>query len=69
VILTIYFTFEVFVYSPQGQFSINPTGQGISNYAWQTTTNVIGMTAGLIAGALYGNIETKVIYQNIVKEG
>jgi hypothetical protein len=68
VILTIYLTFGVFVYSFQGQFSINPAGQGISNYAWQTTTNVIGITAGLIAGALYGNIGIKVIYQNIVKE-
>jgi hypothetical protein len=31
-------------------------------------TNVIGMTAGLIAGALYGNIGIKAIYQNTVKE-
>jgi hypothetical protein len=68
VILTIYLTFGVFVYSFQGQFSINPAGQGISNYAWQTMTNVIGMTAGLIAGALYENIGIKAIYQNIVKE-
>lgn len=42
------------------QFSVNPANQGISNYAWQTTTNVISLTAGLIAAGLYGNIGVKV---------
>lgn len=68
VILTVYLTFGVFVYSFQGQFTINPAGQGISNYAWQTATNIISMIATLIAGALYGNIGIKVIYQNLIKE-
>lgn len=68
VILTIYLTFGIFVYSYQGQFSINPAGQGISIYAWQTAVNVIGMLATLISGVLYGNIGMKVIYQNLIKE-
>ena len=67
LIMTIYLTFGVFVYAFQGQFSINPAGQGISPYIPQTIVNVIGMTATLIAGALYGNIGMKVIYQNLVK--
>jgi hypothetical protein len=46
----------------------NPAGQGISNYVWQTTTNVIGMASALIASALYRNISIKVIYQNLMKD-
>jgi len=68
LIMTVYLTFGVFVYAFQGQFSINPAGQGISDYAWQTTVNVISMTATLIAGGLYGNIGIKVIYQNLIKD-
>jgi len=68
VIMIIYLTFGVFVYSFQGQFSINPAGQGISNYAWQTATNIIGMSATLISGALYGNIGIKVLYQTVIQD-
>lgn len=57
-----------FVYSFQGQFTINPANQGISTFSWQTTTNVIGFVSSLIAAALYGNIGIKVLYQNVIRD-
>ncbi|RDW57248.1 hypothetical protein BP5796_12698 [Coleophoma crateriformis] len=68
VILTVYLTFGIFVYTYQGQFAINPAGQGISNFTWLCVINVIGMVAGIISGALYGNIGIKVIYQTVIKD-
>jgi len=68
VIYTIYLMFGLFVYSFQGQFTINPANQGISIFSWQTATNALGLVSSLIAAALYGNIGIKVVYQNIFKE-
>lgn len=62
----VYMFFGLFVYSYQGQFTINPANQGISAYGLQTATNAISLTAGLIAAALYGNIGIKIAYQNIL---
>jgi hypothetical protein len=56
--------FGLFVYSQQGQFTINPAYQGISSFAWQTVANAFGLVSGLIAALLYGNIGIKVIYNN-----
>ncbi|KAF7979763.1 hypothetical protein HWV62_40780 [Athelia sp. TMB] len=66
LITAIYMIFGVVIYRYQGQFVINPANQGISGYAWQTATNVISLTAGLIAAALYGNIGVKLIYENVL---
>jgi hypothetical protein len=66
-IYVFYMFFGLFIYSYQGQFSVNPAYQGISNslYAWQTTGNAISLVTGLIAALLYGNVGAKVIYNNI----
>ncbi|KAG9312427.1 transmembrane amino acid transporter protein-domain-containing protein [Chiua virens] len=64
-ICIVYMFFGLFVYSYQGQFTLIAANQGISLYSLQTTTNAIGLVAGLIAAALYGNIGIKIIYQNI----
>ena len=61
-----YLFFGVFVYSYQGQYTINPAYQGISNYGWQTAANAIELVTSLIAALLYGNIGIKVIYNNIL---
>lgn len=67
-ITIVYMFFGLFVYSYQGQFVINPANQGISLYSLQTATNAISLTAGVISGALYGNIGVKVIYYTIFVE-
>ncbi|EGN97571.1 hypothetical protein SERLA73DRAFT_184331 [Serpula lacrymans var. lacrymans S7.3] len=64
-IFVVYMFFGLFVYSYQGQYTVNPANQGISAYGLQTATNAVSLTAGLIAAALYGNIGVKVIYNNI----
>ncbi|ORX92640.1 hypothetical protein K493DRAFT_285576 [Basidiobolus meristosporus CBS 931.73] len=68
LIFACYMFFGVFVYHYQGQFTINPGNQGISNYAWQTATNVISLVSALISAGLYGNIGIKVLYQNIITD-
>lgn len=60
-----YIMFGLFVYSYQGQFTINPAPQGMSPYDWQTAGNVISLVSSLIAAALYGNIGIKVLYNNL----
>ncbi|KAF5014839.1 hypothetical protein F66182_14039, partial [Fusarium sp. NRRL 66182] len=54
------------VYYYQGQYSFNPSYQGVSIYGWQTAGNMISLIAALIAGGLYGNIGIKVFYNNIL---
>ncbi|KAH8814916.1 amino acid transporter-like protein [Xylogone sp. PMI_703] len=63
-----YLIFGLVIYSQQGQFTYNPANQGVSPYAWQTTTNALNLVSGIIAAVLYGNIGIKVIYQNIVQD-
>lgn len=57
-----------FVYGYQGQYSVNPSYQGVSPYAWQTVGNVLAVISGLIAAGLYGNIGVKVLYNNFFVE-
>lgn len=51
--------YGLFVYGYQGQYSINPSYLGISEYRLQIAANVFAMIAILIAGTLYGNIGIK----------
>lgn len=63
-----YLIFGLVMYSQQGQYVYNPANQGLSPYSWQTVTNALSLISALIAGALYGNIGIKVIYQNIIQD-
>lgn len=67
-IYIVYLVFGLFVYSFQGQFTINPAYQGISNYTWQTICNSFGLVSGLIAALLYGNIGVKVFYNSVLTD-
>lgn len=64
-IFSIYLIFSMVVYHYQGQFVVNPANQGISNYGWQTTTNVINLVSALIAAGLYGNVGIKCLYSSV----
>jgi hypothetical protein len=64
-IYLVYIFYGCFLYGYQGQYTINPSYQGVSVYAWQTVGNTIGFLSALIAAGLYGNIGIKVIYNNI----
>lgn len=65
-IFSVYVIYGCFVYYYQGQYSFNPSYQGVSIYGWQTAGNMITLIAALIAGGLYGNIGIKVFYNNIL---
>ncbi|KXL50345.1 hypothetical protein M433DRAFT_8242 [Acidomyces richmondensis BFW] len=67
-IFTVYVVYGCYVYYFQGQYSYNPSFQGVSTYGWQTAGNAITLIAGLIAAGLYGNIGIKVFYNNILVE-
>ena len=64
-IFSIYLIFAMVVYKYQGQYVINPANQGISEYGWQTTTNVINLVSALIAAGLYGNVGIKCLYNSV----
>ncbi len=65
-IYTVYLVYGCFVYHYQGQYSFQPSYQGVSVYGWQTVGNMITLIAALIAAGLYGNIGIKVMYNNIL---
>jgi hypothetical protein len=65
-IYSVYLIYGCFVYHYQGQYSFNPSYQGVSIYGWQTAGNMISLIAALIAAGLYGNIGIKVLYNNIL---
>ncbi|KAF7198285.1 hypothetical protein HII31_00024 [Pseudocercospora fuligena] len=67
-IYTVYMVYGCFIYYYQGQYSYNPSYQGVSVYGWQTAGNMISLIAALIAAALYGNIGIKVLYNNILMD-
>ena len=67
-IYTVYLIYGCYVYHFQGQYSFNPSYQGVSIYAWQTAGNMISLLAALIAAGLYGNIGIKVLYNNILMD-
>lgn len=64
-IYTVYLTYGCVVYQLQGQYSFNPSYQGVSIYGWQTAGNMVTLIAALIAGGLYGNIGIKVLQQHL----
>jgi len=65
-IYTVYLVYGCYVYHFQGQYSFNPSYQGVSPYGWQTAGNMITLIAALISAGLYGNIGIKVLYNNIL---
>jgi hypothetical protein len=65
-IYTVYLVYGCFVYHYQGQYSFQPSYQGVSPYGWQTAGNMISLIAALIAAGLYGNIGIKVLYNNVL---
>lgn len=65
-IYCVYLIYGCYVYHFQGQYSFNPSYQGVSVYGWQTAGNMISLIAALIAAGLYGNIGIKVMYNNIL---
>jgi len=65
-IYSVYLIYGCFVYHYQGQYSFQPSYQGVSVYGWQTVGNMITLIAALIAAGLYGNIGIKVLYNNIL---
>ncbi|KAI0484034.1 transmembrane amino acid transporter protein-domain-containing protein [Xylariaceae sp. FL0804] len=65
-IYVVYVIYGCYVYYFQGQYTFNPSFQGVSTYAWQTVGNVLSLIAGLIAAGLYGNIGIKVFYNNVL---
>ncbi|KAF3384749.1 hypothetical protein F1880_002291 [Penicillium rolfsii] len=65
-IYSVYLMSGCVVYYLQGQYSYNPSYQGISIYAWQTVGNMVSLLAALISGGLYGNIGIKVFYNNVL---
>ncbi|PNY24531.1 Uncharacterized protein TCAP_05514 [Tolypocladium capitatum] len=65
-ICTVYLVYGCFIYYFQGQYSYNPSYQGVSTYGWQTVGNAISLAAALIAAGLYGNIGIKVLYNNVL---
>ncbi|KAF2101224.1 hypothetical protein NA57DRAFT_34581 [Rhizodiscina lignyota] len=65
-IYAVYLIYGCFVYHYQGQYSFQPSYQGVSVYGWQTAGNMISLIAALIAAGLYGNIGIKVLYNNIL---
>lgn len=67
-IYTVYVVYGCYVYYFQGQYSYNPSFQGVSTYGWQTVGNTLSLVAGLIAAGLYGNIGIKVFYNNILAD-
>jgi Transmembrane amino acid transporter protein len=64
-IYVVYIFYGCFLYGYQGQYTINPSFEGVSIYAWQTVGNVMAFLSALIAAGLYGNIGVKVLYNNV----
>jgi hypothetical protein len=64
-VYSVYLIYGCFIYHYQGQYSFNPSYQGVSIYGWQTAGNMISLISALIAAGLYGNIGVKVVYNNV----
>ncbi|KAI1476889.1 transmembrane amino acid transporter protein-domain-containing protein [Daldinia eschscholtzii] len=64
----IYIFFGVFMYSYQGQYTYNPSVQGIAAYGMQTAGNILSLASSLIAAVLYSNIGLKVVYIEVFHE-
>jgi len=66
IIMGIYLTFGMYVYSQQGQFTYIPAVQGIGAYAPRTAGNIINIIVHVVAAAMYGNVCLKSIYYPLV---
>lgn len=62
----IYIIFGMEVYHYYGQFTYFAINQGLSNYAWQTTINVIYILVGIVGTCMYTNIGLKVAYVELL---
>jgi amino acid permease len=63
-----YMLYGLFMYGYQGQYVINPSYLGISEYNLQTAGNIFAIVSAIIAAALYGNIGIKVVYNTVFVE-
>jgi hypothetical protein len=62
VIVAIYMTFGLYVYSQQGQFTYIPAVQGIGAYVPRTVGNCFNIVVHVVAAAMYGNVCMKSPY-------
>jgi hypothetical protein len=65
-IYLIYRIYGFFLYAYQGQYTIKPSFQKLSNYPLQTVRNVFALISALTAAGLYGNIGVKAFYNNVL---
>ena len=65
-IYVLYLFFGLFVYSFQGQYTFNPTYQGLAPYAWHAAINAIQLVTSCVATLLYANIGLKVVYNTVL---
>jgi Transmembrane amino acid transporter protein len=66
IIVAVYMTFGLYVYSQQGQFTYIPAVQGIGSYVPRTVGNSINIVVHVVAAAMYGNVCLKALYYPIV---
>jgi len=69
IIVVVYMTFGLYVYSQQGQFTYIPAVQGIGSYVPRTVGNSINIVVHVVAAAMYGNVCLKSLYYPIVVDG
>jgi hypothetical protein len=62
LIITIYLTFGLYIYSNQGQFTYIPAVQGIGSYTWRTVGNSVNIVVHIVAAAIYSNVCLKSLY-------
>lgn len=67
LIVCCYLLYGVFMYSQQGQFTINPANQGLSPFKWQTAMNALSLFTTFVAGSLYANVGLKVFYYGVIE--
>lgn len=56
IIVAVYMTFRLYIYSQQGQFTYIPAIQGIGSYVPRTVGNSINIVVHVVAAAMYGNV-------------
>src|ERR1700743_3462713 len=66
IIVAIYMTFGLYIYSQQGQFTYIPAVQGIGSYVPRTVGNSLNIVVHIVAAAMYGNVCLKSLYYPIV---
>jgi hypothetical protein len=62
LIITIYLTYGLYIYSNQGQFTYIPAVQGIGSYTWRTVGNSVNIVVHIVAAAIYSNVCLKSLY-------